>query len=192
MALARTNETLLIEARSAVHTRLKVPKHLNQKTIVLSSVARTNDLMVPRIVAVVEDRSIPATLFNCLDTNIELKSQTTIGKIELIHENDFIPLENEGSSVESELCATVTESIQKEVSYPEENDRKRFGANEIQSQAVSDDPPISYVDEFSNSDLIDDKLFRNDKDFNVLIDKLELSHLRLEDRKALLNLIYSH
>ena len=43
MALARTNETLLIEARSAVHTRLKVPKHLNQKTIVLSSVARTND-----------------------------------------------------------------------------------------------------------------------------------------------------
>ena len=192
MALARTNETLLIEARSAVHTRLKVPKHLNQKTVVLSSVARTNDLMVPRIVAVVEDGSIPATLFNCLDTNIELKSQTTIGKIELIHENDFIPLENEGSSVESELCATVTESIQNEVSYPEENNRKRFGANENQSQAVSDDPPISYVDEFSNSDLIDDKLFRNDKDFNVLIDKLELSHLRLEDRKALLNLIYSH
>ena len=55
MALARTNETLLIEARSAVHTRLKVPKYLNEKTVVLSSVARTNDLMVPRIVAVVED-----------------------------------------------------------------------------------------------------------------------------------------
>ena len=170
IALARTNETLLIEARSAVHTHLKVPKHLNQKTVVLSSVARTNDLMVPRIVAVVEDGSIPATLFNCLDTNIELKSQTTIGKIELIHENDFIPLENESSSVEFELCATVTEDIQNEVSYPEENDRKRLGTNENQSQAVSDDPPISDVDEFCNSYLIDDKLFRNDKDFNVLID----------------------
>ena len=45
IALARTKETLLIKARSAVHSRLKVPKHLNQKTIVLSSVARTNDLM---------------------------------------------------------------------------------------------------------------------------------------------------
>ena len=43
------------------YTRLKVPKHLNQKTVVLPSVARTNDLMVPRIVAVVEDGSIPAT-----------------------------------------------------------------------------------------------------------------------------------
>ena len=35
-----------------------------------------------------------------------------------------------------------------------------------------------------------DKLFRN-KDFNRLIDKLELSRLRLEDKKLLLNLIYS-
>ena len=49
----------------------------------------------------------------------------------------------------------------------------------VSPQAVSDDPPISYVDEFSNSDLIDDKLFRNDKDFNVLIYKLEVSHLRI-------------
>ena len=57
IALARTKEDLLIEAWSAVNTRLKVPKHLNQKTVVLSSVARTNDL-VTRIVAVVEDGSI--------------------------------------------------------------------------------------------------------------------------------------
>ena len=128
----------------------------------------------------------------CLDTNIEPKFQTTIGKIKLIHENDFITPENEDSSVESELCATVTEDIENEVIYPKENGRKRFGANEIQSQAVSNYPLISYVDEFSNSDLIDGKLFRNNHDFNVLIDKLELSHLRLEDRKALLNLIYSH
>ena len=77
--------------------------------------------MVPIIVAVVEDGSIPATLFNCLDTNVELKSQTTIGKIEIIHENDFISLEDEDSRVESELCATVSKDIQNEVSYPKEN-----------------------------------------------------------------------
>ena len=46
--------------------------------------------------------------------------------------------------------------------------------------------------ELSISDLIDNRLFRNDKDFNVLINKLELSHLRLENRKALLNFISSH
>ena len=88
-------------------------------------------------------------MFNCLDTNIELKSQTTVGKIELIHENNFISLENEDSSVLSELCTTVTEDIQNEVSYTRQNGRKRLGTNENQSQAVSDDPSISDVDELS-------------------------------------------
>ena len=106
-ALARTKEDLLVKTRSAVHIYLKVPKHLNQKTVVLSSVARTNDMRIPRIIAVVEDGSIPATLFNCLDTDVEVKYQTTIEKIELIHGNHFICLENENSSVEYELCATV-------------------------------------------------------------------------------------
>ena len=113
--------------------------------------------------------------------------------VELIQEKYFISLENENSSVESERCATVTEDIQNEVSYPKESGRKQFSTLMKISQSLPvTTAPISDVDEFSNSDLIDDTLLRNDKDFNGLNDKLESCHLRLEDRKALLILIYSH
>ena len=90
-ALARTKEDLLVEARSAVHNRKKVPKHLNENTVILSSVARTTDLMILRIIAVVQEGSIPDTLFNCLDTDVELKYQT-IATSALIFSVIFSPL----------------------------------------------------------------------------------------------------
>ena len=69
--------------------------------------------------------------------------------------------------------------------FPEENGWKWLGTNENQSQAVSDDLPIRDVDEFSNSYLIDDKLFRSYNDFNGIIDKFIIKSLTIRKQKGI-------
>ena len=70
LSIARAKERTYVESNNTVYTRLKVPQILEGREVLLSSISKNLNLVIPRVLGTVEEGSVPVMLFNFSDGNV--------------------------------------------------------------------------------------------------------------------------
>jgi hypothetical protein len=170
MSIAKASQNIDIPKSSALYCTLRAPFHLNNKAVVVSPSKQLNNLIIPRVLAIVRNGTIPVTLINCSDRTIKINVNTPIAKIELASQEEDPDIIRRNSSV------TIPDKL------------KKTSSNIENGKTHSDDCSINFIkDCFSRTNISS-----NGSNFSSLIDSLDLSHLSVNKRSKLVDLLSKH
>lgn len=86
-SVGRTPSNMCIGASTAQQYYLKVPRHLNGKTVIAVPCKSLANVIMPRTVAHVENGKIPITFINCGDHNVKIPPNTIAAIVDIAKED---------------------------------------------------------------------------------------------------------